>query len=216
MKKQGAITLVFDDGYYDVWEQVVPLLNKYNVQGVFAIPLSPDKQMIDEEKVASIEDWEKIAMKYGHELAAHGVTHTNLTKLSSESMDKELQESHIQLHATTIVYPGGAYNSQVVDTAKKYFAAGRTVVFGLETIPSKNTFELKTINYTKNNFSVARANIYALIALAQHTWLIETFHMVRSTHSGMKHFVFLEDLDAHLDFITSLPIPIRTIADSIV
>ena len=215
MKKRGAITLVFDDGYRDVLEQVVPLLDKYNISGVFAIPLSPAQGMISGEKIAPLQDWKNIATKHGHELAGHGVTHRNLAQLSAEDMNKEVRESKEQLHATTIIYPGGAYTDEVLDTAKKYFTAGRTVGFGLETLPPERPFELKTINYTKNNFSLARANTYALIAWMRDRWLIETFHMVRSKHSNMKHFVYLDDLEAHLDFITSLPIQIATIADTI-
>ncbi len=211
MKNRGAITLVFDDGYEDVRQQVLPLLQQYNVRAVFAVPTSPEHKTIANEPVASIADWKKSAEAYGHELAGHGVTHNNLAAMPIQDMQQELQMSHEALSANSIVYPGGAYNDDVISAAQTYFTAGRTVKFGLETLPPKKPFELKTINYTKNNFSVARANAYSLLAYLRGKWIIETFHMVRNSHSDMKHFVYLDDLEAHLDFITSLPIEIDTI-----
>ena len=210
MNNRGVITLVFDDGYKDVYEQVVPLLAQYNVKAVFAVPMSPEHQKIADEKVGSIADWQKAADAYGYELASHGVTHNNLATMLKNDMQQELQKSQEIISATSVVYPGGSYNDDVLAEASKYFTAGRTVKFGLETLPPKKPFELKTINYTKKNFSVARANTYAMLAFLQGKWLIETFHMVRNTHSDMKHFVHLGDFEAHLDFITSLPIEIDT------
>ncbi|OGY37027.1 MAG: hypothetical protein A3E36_00345 [Candidatus Andersenbacteria bacterium RIFCSPHIGHO2_12_FULL_45_11b] len=211
---RGILTLVFDDGYKDVYDAVIPLLKKYRIRAVFAVPLSPMNTRIENEVVESVDHWQKTAEQEGHELAAHGITHHNLTTLSHTQLIEELAVPVKQLSAQTLVYPGGAYNDNVLTEAKKLYRAARTVKFGLESIPPLKPFELKTINYTKKNFSLARANLYALVAYLQNKWCIETFHMIRNRHSAMKHAVSLDDLEAHLDFIASIPIstlPIRNV-----
>lgn len=213
MNKRGVITLVFDDGYQKVYTEVVPLLAAYNVRAVFSVPLLPENNKIAGEKITSSEKWLTAAKKYGHEIAAHSISHTDLTTLSSAALKKELTVPAKELKASTIVYPGGAHNEAVVTIAKKTYSAGRTVLHGLETLPPKDRMRLSTINFTKKNFSVARANIRALQAFLQNKWLIETYHMVSATASPLVHSVVLDDLEAHLDFVTSLPVKISTIRD---
>ena len=213
MKSRGAVTLVFDDGYREVYNLVLPLLARYGVHAVFAVPLNPIDGKISGHAVASVQDWQKAAKKGGHELAAHGISHTSLVSLSPTELAKELQEPQKFLSATTIIYPGGAHNDEVVSLANNYYTAGRTVLYGLETLPPKDPMRLHTINFTKRNFSVVRANIHALRAFLQNKWLIETYHFVSDRPSSLMHSTLLSDLEDHVQFIASLPIRIGTIKE---
>ncbi|MEK7500074.1 MAG: polysaccharide deacetylase family protein [Patescibacteria group bacterium] len=213
MKHHGVITLVFDDGYQAVYDEILPLLAFYKVKAVFAIPLEPNNGEIAGEKIAPLQDWIQAAKKYGHEIAAHSVRHVDLTELTHDDLMEELSQPARVLSAKTIVYPGGGHNNHVIAEAKKFYSAGRTVMRGLETLPPKNVMQLHTINFTKNNFSVLRANIHALAALVRNKWLIETYHFVSSQPSTLIHSTLVNDLDAHLDFITSLPVSIKTIQE---
>lgn len=213
MSTRGTITIVFDDGYQSVYDEVIPLLKKYNIQAVFAIPIHLPKNSIENEKLASLANWQRVAKLDGHELAAHSLTHTNLTKLSDMSLTKELQEPSNILSTKTLVYPGGAYNDQVVKESSKYYTAARGVVRGFESIPPRDPMRLKTINFSKRNFSPLRANVHALRACIEGSWLIETYHMVSEKPSPLFHSVLLRELETHLDFITSIPIQIKTISD---
>lgn len=215
MKNRGVITLVFDDGYKTVYDEVLPLLDFYKIRAVFAVPLEPQDGKIAGEHVALIQDWLLAAKKNGHEIAAHSISHTDLTALSSAKLQLELEKPAHELSAKTIVYPGGGHDDRVISEVKKFYTAGRTVLYGLESIPPKDPMRLHTINFTKNNFSVLRANIHALRAFAQNKWLIETYHFVSSNNSELVHSTLLDDLDAHLDFITSLPITIQTIQETL-
>lgn len=215
MITRGVITLVFDDGYQAVYDEVLPLLEFYKIHAVFAVPLDPPDNKIAGERIAPVAQWLAAAKKHGHEIAAHSVGHTDLTILSPAKLEQELEMPATQLSAKTIVYPGGGHNNHVVDQAKKYYTAGRTVQYGLETLPPKDAMRLHTINFTKHNFSVLRANIHALRAFVQNKWLIETYHFVSTQNSNLVHSTLLNDLDAHLDFITSLPINIQTIQETL-
>lgn len=213
MKTKGAITIVFDDGYRAVYEEVLPLLREYNVRAVFAVPLNPTQQTIAGEELAPAAQWLAAAGRDGHEIASHGISHSNLTKLSDTELKNELSTPAETLRTSTLMYPGGAYDDRVIDRAKKYYSAGRTVLHGFNELRPKDPMRLVTMNYSKRNFSVVRANIHVLRALLQNTWLIETYHMVCKNPSPLMHSVLLDDLDAHLDFITSLPINITTIEE---
>ncbi|OGY32238.1 MAG: hypothetical protein A3C02_04545 [Candidatus Andersenbacteria bacterium RIFCSPHIGHO2_02_FULL_45_11] len=211
MKTRGALTLVFDDGYTAVYEQVIPLLRQYGVRAVFAVPLNTKE--IEGQAITSPQEWLSIAARDGHEIVAHGITHRSFTALSDRELAQELSEPAETLRTSTLVYPGGAHDDRVVNAAKKHFKAARTVVYGLNNIRPEDQMRLKTINFSKRNFSVPRANIHALRVLFQNKWLIETYHMVSCQPSTLKHSVLLDDLEGHLDFITSLPTKITTIEE---
>lgn len=211
MKTRGALTLVFDDGYTTVYEEVLPLLHQYGVRAVFAIPLKV--QEIAGEAITSPQEWLSVAARDGHEIVAHGITHKSFTTLSDRELIHELSEPAETLRTSTLVYPGGAHDDRIVNIAKKHYTAARTVVYGFNNLRPQDPMRLKTINFSKRNFSVARANIHALRALFQNKWLIETYHIVSKRRSTRMHSVVLDDLQAHLDFITSLPIKITTIEE---
>lgn len=213
MKTRGAVTIVFDDGYRAVFDEVLPLLRAYNVRAVFAVPLSMTP--IESQKVASPDEWLAAGTRDGHEIVAHGITHRNLTTLSDAELARELSEPAESLRTSTLVYPGGAHNDRVVNAAKKHYKAARTVLYGLNDMAPKDPMRLTTINFSKRNFSVLKANIHALRACIQNKWLIETYHMVSATPSPLLHSVILEDLQTHLDFLTSLPVKITTIEEMV-
>ena len=210
--KRGRITFTFDDGYEAVYQNALPLLEKYKFPGVFAIPLNYQKVELTEH--AAIRPWQKwLEIKNrGHEIAAHSVNHISLTHRSPIDLDIELKEPKEKLGATTLVYPGGAFDEAVVEATKKYYSAARTVVRAFEGIPPDNNFHLKSYNWTRRNFSVGKANLLALWAYLTNSWLIETFHMVDDNDTRLVHTVRTQDLDKHLQFVSKLPIHVKTIS----
>lgn len=215
MRKRGVITFVFDDGYERVYQNAVPLLDKYNLKGVFALPLNGTMLEHNEQrKIRPWQSWLSVRSR-GHEIASHSVSHTNVTNLDPVPLEQELQESKHALQATTFVYPGGGFNDTVVSAAKKHYSAARTIVRGLETLPPKNPWQLKSFNWRRNNFSPGKANLLALWAYLTNSWLIETFHMVDDNDSQMTHTVRTRDLDRHLAFVAKLPVAVKTIHEVI-
>lgn len=211
MKPRGVITLVFDDGYQVIYDQVVPLLNELKIPGVFAVPL-------DHEVIKRMEDrptvpWQRwVEVGQNHEIAAHGISHRSFTTLDARELHEELAAPAKTLSAKTVVYPGGAVNIAVAKAAAAYYNAGRSTTFGIETLPPSNRMQLKTINYTKNNFSLLKANLRALWACLASRWLIETYHIVDDQEREKVHAVRLQDFRRHLLFLRWLPVEIKTIA----
>lgn len=215
MKPRGVITFVFDDGYERVYQNAVPLLNKYNLKGVFALPINGKKLERNEHRtIRPWQNWLDVKQR-GHEIASHSVSHTNITRLDSVSLEQELQESKNSLQATTFVYPGGALNDDVVRAVSKHYTAARTVIRGFETLPPKNLWQLRSFNWRRTNFSPWKANLLALWAYLTNSWLIETFHMVDDNDTQMAHTVRTRNLDKHLAFVAKLPVTVKTIHETI-
>ena len=212
MKRRGAITFTFDDGYQGVYDQVLPLLERHSFPGVFAVPL--DQSSLSQETgqvMLSWQEWRKLPPEH-YEIAAHSVTHGDLTKLSPEKLREELAIPQQTLQVTTLVYPGGAYNDAVIKAATSLYRAARTVNKGIASLHPADPLQLPTYNFTRLNFSVHKANLLAIWACVTNQWLIETYHIVDDTSSST-HSVPLTGLKAHLAFVASLPIRVATIHD---
>lgn len=209
--RRGTITLVFDDGYQHILDEVVPLLAQHHVPAVFAVALN--NHTVSASAGLPVAPWTAWLplRRAGHEIASHTVSHYNLTKLSAARLEHELTTSAAALKATTLVYPGGAHNATVRRAAAKHYRAARTCERGIEHSQPRDPLALKTINFTRRNFSVARANLWALAACASNRWLIETYHHVSAHELPTPYYIRLADLATHLKFIMRLPVEITTI-----
>lgn len=212
---RGVITLVFDDGYQAVYDHVVPLLEERGLPAVFALPL---------KTLPPARPWPEWLhlQQAGHELAAHSITHRDLRTLSNADCTAEIQHPHDELGATTFVYPGGAHNETVVEQVKLYYTAARTTRYGFESLPPIDPWRLKTVDYTRDNWSLISANCRAFWAWAANVWLIETYHMIQPKRTTLDtneaiphHTVPLAGFIKHLDFITKLPVSVKTIHEVI-
>ncbi len=212
---RGTISLVFDDGYEVIYRHVVPILNKLKIPATFAVPLDHEAvQRTEDRPCAPWETWQGLQQQ-GHELAAHGVTHQSFKILDPVTLDEELRLPAQTLHASTLVYPGGGYTPEIKKVAKAYYQAARTTEPGFETLPPHDPLALKTINYTRNNFSATKANARALWAYATNRWLIETYHLVDDAELSRVHAVGLTEFAKHLRFIARLPVRKVTIRQAL-
>ncbi len=215
MSTRGVITFVFDDGYEQVYQNVVPLLRQYNIPAVFALALDAERlENTEQRKIRPYPRWLHLRTE-GHELAAHSVTHTNLTKVPHKQREDELKRPAEALNASTFVYPGGAYNDEVIELAKKYFTSARTIQPGFESLRPQKPYALKSYNFSRRNFSVYKVNALALWAYSTNSWFIETYHMIDDDEHEKMHTVRTEDLARHLRFVSRLPIAVKTIRDVI-
>lgn len=218
---RGAVTIVFDDGYQEVFDLALPLLRRYGIKATFAIPLATERLARTEGgAIAPWEAWRNVCLHEGHELAAHGMTHRPLTALGDAELERELEAARAATGATTLVYPGGAHDARVVHAAQRWFRSARTVLRGYETLPSSNPWRLRSFVATKRNFRAWKWNLFALWAFLGNRWLIETYHSVETEDQGPgtgnvanAHTIPLRDLEAHLRFLKRLPIRIATMRE---
>lgn len=213
MRKRGVITLVFDDGYEVIYRNILPLLNELKIKGVFAVPLNSEViQQTESRPTVAWPEWFKVK-KDGHEIAAHGISHRSLPTLSADELTQELSLPAQQLSASTLIYPGGAFNDLVKKEASQYYSAARSTRRGIETLPPRDPMALKTYNFTRHNFNVHKVNALATWTWLRGGWLIETYHLVDNTEKECVHAVTLDAFKRHLYFIKDLPIRIGTMQE---
>jgi peptidoglycan/xylan/chitin deacetylase (PgdA/CDA1 family) len=209
MTPRGCLTLVFDDGYQKVFNDVVPLLRRYNYPAVFAISL--DSQTLTQETNQPFTHWQQwLTLAPPHEIAAHSLTHSDLTTLTPNTLEQELKQPSTTLNAHTLVYPGGANSKTVRAKTTQYYRAARTLERGFNQLSPTDPLRLKTFNYTRHNYSLWLANLRVLQAVLTNSWLIETYHLVDES-TPLIHSVKLSDFTKHLTFIARLPIAVKTI-----
>lgn len=135
------ICITFDDGYFDFYHLVFPLLKKHQIKAVLSIPI----KYILEKSQKKIEDrlgptsfkkinkdtfctWQEIKemvdSKYV-EIASHSYSHNNLT--NSNNLEKEVIsskqviEEKIKKKIFIFTYPFGKFNQKVHRLTKKHY-----------------------------------------------------------------------------------------------
>lgn len=148
LPKGLSLCLTFDDAFFDFYHLIFPLLEKYQLKGLLAVPtayilehtsLSAEKRL---EKVASFPDkappipspafctWEELKTLSNSpliQIASHSLHHYPLT---SKHVDPEhellaskiLLEEKLSTPITSFVYPFGIWDRKVHTHAKKYYS----------------------------------------------------------------------------------------------
>jgi peptidoglycan/xylan/chitin deacetylase (PgdA/CDA1 family) len=143
---KNSICLTFDDAYYDFYHYVFPLLQKYNLRALLAVPVTYilDETNIDSAKRLSLkhcdiyENFKELApfctyvelremIQSGHvAIASHSMNHVDLTK-DGVDLDEEIVNSKHRLEEKlgfridSFVLPYGKYNDAVVVLAREHY-----------------------------------------------------------------------------------------------
>lgn len=135
------LALSFDDGTPND-ERLVPLLNQYGIKATFhlnasMIPLDGRIGPYDRLPLDRLRH-----LYTGHEIASHSNTHPDLTQLSDEQIQEEIEKDidglNMYFTQKTIgfAYPFGTFNPRVIDQLKK------TPIFYARTIRESHRFDL--------------------------------------------------------------------------
>ena len=115
------ILITLDDGYENNYTEAYPILKKYNIKATIFVcsGFIGNKTSL---KVNQIKEMEGLV-----DIQSHTVTHSDLTKLNDESLERELKKSKEKLEEITgkkvyaFAYPAGQHNSKVIEMTKKYY-----------------------------------------------------------------------------------------------
>ncbi len=138
------ICLTFDDAFYNFYFYVFPLLKKYNIKAILAVPtkfILDDTDMFSEDRLSILHDdtyanIHKAPFCTFKELkemndsglvkiASHTVNHINLQECKELDFElknsKETLEKKLSINCDTFIFPYGKYNENILEKSKKYY-----------------------------------------------------------------------------------------------
>lgn len=146
---KNPISLTFDDAYYDFYHYVFPLLKKYDLKALLAVPsayildetdIEPVKRLsLTHHEIYEGENWRTYApfctyaelremIGSGHvAVASHSMHHVNLTDRGID-LEREIAGSKIALEeklgfrVNSFVLPYGKYDAAAVEMAREHYA----------------------------------------------------------------------------------------------
>lgn len=142
------ICLVFDDGYYDFYHFVFPLLKKYNIKAVLSVPV---KYILEDTKLESnirlsikhsdmmkgdnyikyapFCTWKELKEMVNSKLvkiASHSFSHIEITQKNVDldlelKNSKEIIKSKLGQNVNSFTFPYGCFNKNTKSTTLKYY-----------------------------------------------------------------------------------------------
>ncbi|MEZ0224867.1 MAG: polysaccharide deacetylase family protein [Alphaproteobacteria bacterium] len=130
---QALITLVYDDGFKNDFENALPLHLEFNMQAGFAIIAG--RMLTPKHWDRYMEPWQVTeAAKQGVEICSHSYSHPRLTEVDDATLDTELKKSQDILNetvgdngnkVTTFCVPFSNSDDRVIAAAEKYYSTVR-------------------------------------------------------------------------------------------
>ncbi|MCQ2446078.1 MAG: polysaccharide deacetylase family protein [Clostridia bacterium] len=127
------VMLTFDDGYKDNYEELFPLLKKYNCKAtIFMIAGKEGKtHYLTADMITEMSESGLVSIQ------SHTMTHPKLGELSAEKQRAELEEARKTIAGWThripfvLCYPSGSYNNSTREIGKEYYSFGIRMNGGL-------------------------------------------------------------------------------------
>ena len=202
--KVAKVSFTFDDGLASSLTQAAPVLAKYGFTGTdyvstgcIGMTTTPNTCGADEDEIYMT--WDQVTeLKnvYGWEIGAHTVTHPLLAssdsdfqpqKLTATQVIQELTQSKADLAAhgitaTNFASPYGDYNPAVLAQIAKLYTSHRGFAdTSYNTFPY-NDYILRD-QPVQAGVSVATVKSYIDTAIANQSWLVLTFHNIKTNAS---------------------------------
>jgi len=157
---KNKIILTFDDGYYNNYQYLIPLLEKYHLKATICIPTELIEKDLN-NKPGMYMNFEQIRSLPSHlvEIALHSHAHNNYSQMTLEDAEndvikniKTLKRENIPF-TNILVYPYGKFPKKGIQK-KEFFkmlekhniSAALRIGNDIASFPWKQKFEVKRIN----------------------------------------------------------------------
>ena len=217
----GAISLTFDDGHQNLYDYALPILQAHNVTGTFYIitNLISDFSGLNDSYL-SLNELHTM-QNCGDEIGSHTVNHQDLTTLSNDKINYELNASQQTLRsygfaANNFAPPYGATDVQIDKIAAQYYRSSRQAfpIYDdnfLMKFPI-TVFSLPEYTVGQNGDNSDLPNLENIIdqVAATGSYAIFAFHNVQpNTTSSLT--ISTQDLNSFLDYVSSKKVATLTI-----
>lgn len=162
MRNKKILTFSYDDGVtQDI--RLAELFHKYGMKATFNLNselLGTENELIREGVTVTHNKNQKNDVKYiyeGHEVAAHTLTHPNLTQQSDAEVIRQVEQDRINLselcgyEVTGMAYPGGGvnFNEHVAELVERHTGIkyARTTISSYNFDVQKNLYQFKPSVY---------------------------------------------------------------------
>lgn len=130
------VMLTFDDGYMDNYEELFPILQRYNAKAtIFVITTSVDR----DERTMTSEQAREMAQSGLVSIQSHTYNHPHLSECDAEELIQQMRWSKYAITRMTgyepfvICYPYGDSDQEARDVAMEYYKLGVNMTGGLYT-----------------------------------------------------------------------------------
>lgn len=218
----GIITIAFDDGYKDTFDQAGSYLIEKGIQATWAIPSSKIGSTLENRPTMGINDL-RCLIDNGHEIASHTTGHHNMLNVYEDegvtAAGKEFSDSKVSLEEqlgikiNSFVFPfiNNNCSARLRQMASGFYSSARvtTEALALNELPVKDPFNITGVAVT-TDLPIQRYNELVDEACGNNVWLIEVFHLVSDKNTRSAHrdgpyrfFTHIDDFTSHVDHVLS-------------
>lgn len=208
------VSVTFDDGWQSAYTNGAALLDKFDVPGTFYLNSSTINTGIfmNQGQLADLA-------KRGHQLAAHGDEHIDMTAINATKLQKELTTTYDYLHKTfrlkrqDFATPYGKSDAEVEYLVRKYYRSHRGTDTGINTKQNFNPYNLQVMFVTKDTPLVTIQEALTS-AKEKNGWLILVYHRIENNPQSSTT-ITPATFTQHLEAIKQQGLPVATVEQAL-
>ena len=212
--KQPLVSLTFDDGWQSVYDNGLPLLQKYGYAGTFYI----NPGSVGEELFMDIDQLQQVS-RLGNQIASHGYDHLDMTSINQHALNFQLQtargyfEKNFGLHGQDFATPYGKSDPESQAVIRANYRSHRTTATGINTKQNFDPYNLRVL-FLQHDTPLSTIQDALNDAKAYNGWLILVYHRIEDK-PGSEMFMSPKDFAQQLQAIHQTGITVRTVHDAL-
>jgi peptidoglycan/xylan/chitin deacetylase (PgdA/CDA1 family) len=217
---KGVLTIAFDDGNQNQFDNAYPLLQQYGFVGTFYVITS----FLGNASFMTVPELQTLQAS-GDEIGSHSVDHPDFTGLTDAQINAECSESQQFLQsygfpATDFAYPYGTHNAHTDSIVAQYYRSARSAYEGpynMSLPPSQfvltgydgETYDPST--YTQAQWLYSD-EVLVNDAVAQGSWVIIFFHNITTVEDDVDPFTISSaNFASFLSYVQSSGVAVLTV-----
>ncbi|HUK85977.1 MAG TPA: polysaccharide deacetylase family protein, partial [Candidatus Acidoferrum sp.] len=204
VKTQGIISIAFDDGWQNQYDNAYPLLSSRGMNATFYI-ISSRVNTTNYMTVAELQTLQNS----GSEIGSHSVSHPDFTTLSDAQIQNESQLSKQTLQSwglsvNDFAYPYGVRNNHTDSIVAKYYQSARSGYVGpyIIQLPTSQFLLPGFAGETGDTTALSKAENMVDQVSSSNGWTIIFFHNILPTVTN-NFSMSTKDFASFLDYVSS-------------